>query len=304
MPGTPRSLRPSRDSRMDSTPPSRPDEAPLGRRSARPTLAPQPPEYPAPAREGRMALLEAELERLRSERASEADETAGMLVHIAESERMRVSAQSQAVEAGERAGVLEARLEAAQRQIHELEAEVAGARTLWAASQAELTSAREQLTSTQRQLASTNEQLTSAHEQQTATNEQLTAARAQLTATGEQLTSAREQLTSTNQELASAREQLTSTNQQLASAREQLTSTSQELASANESMASALEMLEEMERREEMAASMRTRGLRDAVRALGRVGAGSAPERVSVAPDSTVEIVGTHDVEWDLELAE
>jgi chromosome segregation ATPase len=267
MPGTPRSLRPSRDSRMDSTPPSRPDEVPLGRRSARPTLAPQQPEYPVQAREGRMALLEAELERLRSERASEADETAGMLVHIAESERMRVSAQVQAVEAGERAGVLEARLEEARQRIDELEVALGGARSQWAASQAELTSA-------QTELASALEQLTSVHAQ---------------------FASTREQLTSANAELTAERAQLTSVHAQLGSAREQLTS-------AHESMASALEMLEEMERREEMAASMRARGLRDAVRALGRDNASPAPERVSVSPESTVEIVGTHDVDWDLEV--
>lgn len=223
-----------------------------------------------------MALLEAELERLRSERASEADETAGMLVHIAESERMRVSAQSQAVEAGERAGVLEARLEHAQRHIDELEIELAGARSQWAASQAELTSAREQLTQM-------NAQLTSAHTK---------------------LTSAGEELSSAHAKLGSTREELTAAHAQAATTREQLTSAQAKLAAADESMASALGMLEEIERREEMAASMRTRGLRDAVRALGRGGPGPALERVSVAPESTVEIVGTHDVDWDLEVGE
>jgi chromosome segregation ATPase len=196
MPDTRRPPRSSRDTRIDSTPPAALDEAPLGRVHTRPTLVPA---------EGRVASLQAEVERLRSERASDADETAGMLVHIAESERMRAAALSEAVEAGERAGALQANLESARRRIEELERELAGIRTQWALSKSQLSS-------------------------------------------------------------------------------------------AHQTMASALGVLEEMERREEMASSMRSRGLRDALRALGRDGA--------TAPDSSVEIIGVHEMEWELDLAD
>jgi chromosome segregation ATPase len=219
MPDTRRPSPLSRDARIDSTPPPAIAEAPLGRLLARPSLAP----------DGRVASLEAEVQRLRSERANDADETAGMLVHIAESERMRAAAYSEAVEAGERAGTLRAHLESARRRIDELELELGGMRTKWALSEAQLSSARETMTS-------------------------------------------------------------------------------------------ALGMLEEMERREEMAASMRARGLREALRALARDArdedrptpdagfpsgetSASSQGQASSAPESSVEIVGVHE-EWELDLAE
>lgn len=79
----------------------------------------------------KVANLEAEVERLRAERATDADETAGMLVRIVESDRMRSAAQVIAVEAKERAGALQAdlnramqRIESLERQLDELEHEV------------------------------------------------------------------------------------------------------------------------------------------------------------------------------------
>ena len=202
--------RPSRDPRIDSTPPSALGEAPLGH-IPRATLA------PAGRRAG--GHLEAEVERLRTERESDADEAAGMLVHIAQSERMRVAAQSQAVQAGERAGALQADLDQAMQRIDELEVEVAGLRQQWVASEARLNA-------------------------------------------------------------------------------------------AHETISAAFGALEDLERREEMTASMRARSIRDTLRALGGnpaepVGAeSSSRERVSQGPDSSVEIVGTHDLEWEMDLAE
>jgi hypothetical protein len=89
-----------------------------------------------------MASLQAEVERLRAERATDADETAGMLVQIAESERMKAAAQSHAAEAEGRADVLRADLDQAHTRIDELEAEVEGLRRSWAASEQQLSAVR------------------------------------------------------------------------------------------------------------------------------------------------------------------
>ena len=62
-----------------------------------------------------------------------------------------------------------------------------------------------------------------------------------------------------------------------------------------------------MERREELAASLRARAVRDALRELGRGRESQSADSESVGtsgPESSVEVVGTHDVEWDLDLAE
>ena len=239
MPDTRKPSRASRDPRIDSTPPSALDEAPLGS-MPRSTLAPGgrntvvpgdrstvvPGDRSTVAPSGRRASddLEAEVERLRIERESDADEAAGMLVQIAQSERMRVAAQSQAEEAGERAGALQADLDQAMERIDELEIELAGLRQQWVASEARLNA-------------------------------------------------------------------------------------------AHETMSAALGLLEDLERREEMTASMRARSIRDTLRALGGGSAeseqpeSSSRQRVSKGPDSrgpdsSVEILGTQDVDWELELAE
>jgi chromosome segregation ATPase len=196
--------RPSKDPRLDSKPPAALGEAPLAPSSQ---LSPS----------ARVASLQAEVERLRAERDFDADETAGMLVQIAESERMRAVAQSQVVVASERVETLQSALAEAQSRVAALEAEAA-----------EL---REQ------------------------------------------------------QSLAEAR-----------------------LSSARESIAAAVALLEEMERREEMASSMRTRAVRDMLHTLGRAAenplAEAPPGEQAAGPESSVEIVGTHDLEWDLALAE
>lgn len=195
--------RPSRDPRVDSAPPDPLDEAPLAQADhvahtfSRPTLAPP---------STRLASLEAEVERLQAERANDADDTAGMLVRLAESERMQITAHSLTVEAEARTGALEADLGEARRRVEELELEATDLR-----EQGRLSEAR--------------------------------------------------------------------------------------LGAARETMAAALRLIEELERREEIAASIRTRAIRDALRALGGQPAASA------APESSVGMVGTHDPEWELDLA-
>jgi septal ring factor EnvC (AmiA/AmiB activator) len=212
MPDTRKPSRPSRDPRLDSTPPAALGEVPLGPMPAAATLPPAG---------GRVASLQAEVERLRAERETDADETAEMLVQIAESDRMRAAAQSQATVAGERVGALESDLDEARVRIDALEAEVVGLREQWSVSESRLRAARD-------------------------------------------------------------------------------------------AISSALTLLEEMERREEMGASMRARAMRDTLHALGREAQGvaerdakAAPsEEPSAGPESSVEIVGTHDLEWDFDLAE
>lgn len=208
MPDTRKPSRPSKDPRLDSKPPAALDEVlPMGRPS--PHAATVPPA-------GRVASLQAEVERLRAERESDVDETAGMLVQIAESERMRAAALSQAVVASERGDALQSDLAEARSRVEALEVEVAGLRQQWSLAEERLSSARE-------------------------------------------------------------------------------------------TIATALTLLEEMQRREELASSMRARSVRDTLRTLG--GEAEDPQAKAPAgdqasgPESSVEIVGTHDLEWDLDLA-
>jgi hypothetical protein len=226
--------RPSRDSRLDSKPPAALGEVPLGPSPYAATIPPS----------GRVATLQAEVERLRAERETDADETAGMLVQIAESDRMRAAAQSEATVAAERLETLEADLDQARLRVDALEVELSGLREQWSLSEARLIAARETISAAQT-------------------------------------------------------------------------------------------LIEDMERREEMASSMRARAVRDTLRALGRDGREDrdgrdahgdrdargarddanrdvpssaamkvAPEERGSAPESSVEIVGTHDLEWDFDLAE
>ncbi|HEY5145958.1 MAG TPA: hypothetical protein VII82_04295 [Polyangiaceae bacterium] len=131
--------RAQKDPRVDSTPPTPLDEAPLAHLQhvahtfSRPASAP---------RLERLASLEAEVERLRSELANDADDTAGMLVRIAESERLRVSVHAMALEAGARAGALETELERASQRVKDLEAELDGLRQQWSLAEARLSASR------------------------------------------------------------------------------------------------------------------------------------------------------------------
>lgn len=99
--------RPPRDSRADSAPPVQ-EETFVRRASA--DIIPT-----------RIAALQAEVTRLTSERAAEADDLAAMLVRVAETERAKVAAMT-------RAGEVEARAAALQTRAEGLEAELAAVR--------------------------------------------------------------------------------------------------------------------------------------------------------------------------------
>jgi len=126
----------TRDPRIDSTPPSALDETPLAPLHVAHAFS-RPPRFE------RLANLEAEVERLRGELANDADDTAGMLVRIAESERRHVTAHALAIDARERATVLEAELANAHERMRELELELAGLREQWSLAEARLGAARE-----------------------------------------------------------------------------------------------------------------------------------------------------------------
>jgi hypothetical protein len=128
--------RQTRDPRIDSTPPSALDETPLAPLHVAHTFS-RPPRFE------RLANLEAEVERLRGELANDADDTAGMLVRIAESERRHVTAHTLAIDASARASALEAELAKANERMQELELELAILRQQWSLSEGRLGAARE-----------------------------------------------------------------------------------------------------------------------------------------------------------------
>jgi chromosome segregation ATPase len=118
---------------MDSSPP--PSEESLGRPISRTAFSPV----------GRVAALEAEVERLKNERANDADETAGMLVQIAQSERMRAAAVSRADHADDLVTALQNEIESARERVTELEGELARAQREAANAAARLAAAQKAL---------------------------------------------------------------------------------------------------------------------------------------------------------------
>ena len=91
MPDTRKPSRPSRDPRLDSSPPAALGEAPLD---------PTPSAVTVPPAGVRVATLQAEVERLRAGRETDADETAECSCRSPESDRMRAAALSEAMVAG------------------------------------------------------------------------------------------------------------------------------------------------------------------------------------------------------------
>jgi chromosome segregation ATPase len=117
-----------------------------------------------------------------------------------------------------------------------------------------------------------------------------------------------ERLGALQSDLAEAQSRVEALEVEVAGLRQQRSLAESRLTAARETIAAALTLLEEMQRREEMASSMRARSVRDTLRTLSRAAAdphADAP-RVDPAsgPESSIEIVGTHDLEWDLDLAE
>jgi chromosome segregation ATPase len=109
-------------------------------------------------------------------------------------------------------------------------------------------------------------------------------------------------------DLEAARSRVDALEVEVAGLREQWSLAEARLSTARETISTALALLEEMQRREEMTSSMRARSVRDTLHALGR-GAADAeskapPSDRASGPESSVEIVGTHDMDWDLDFAE
>src|SRR5260370_10162215 len=108
MPDSGRTKRPSsqrlrlRDPRVDSSPPPARAEN-VHRRASRPRLE---------AAAIRIASLQAEVERLKADRANDADTVAEMLVRIADAERAKTAANARASEAERRAGASVGELDA------------------------------------------------------------------------------------------------------------------------------------------------------------------------------------------------
>jgi chromosome segregation ATPase len=249
--GRPRSRPPPRDARAEDSLPSLDGEAEPRRMTVRPTLELLP---------ARIAVLEAELVRLKDERGAEADELARMLVRIAESERAKAATEQHAEFLAERVQELEANLEQARRETAEAtelvtrRAELAelsaadGAASL-ERMRAELHADRSRLTDLETKLARTRRERTD--EQAT-----LRAARVEL-----------------EQQTARALEDERSA---AARARQQAAAAEVELAAIRERLAQAVVLVEKIERREEMAAALRSRSLEQARQLL-------AGETVSVA---------------------
>ena len=104
-----------RDPRADSDRPAAPEEAPL--------VSGRPPSRPRTDAIGRIAALEAEIERMKSERAHDADQMGEMLVRVATVERTRAAAENRAVAAELQAGDLRAELAQLKARCAQLEAE-------------------------------------------------------------------------------------------------------------------------------------------------------------------------------------
>jgi hypothetical protein len=108
------------------TPGSRPSVRPVtgARASLRPGVAQRPSSRPG---FDRSVTLEAEIERLKAARAEDADVTAAMLVRIAESERLRLAAQT-------RCGELDAELAQMRQRVAAAEARLDGTRSTMASA--------------------------------------------------------------------------------------------------------------------------------------------------------------------------
>jgi hypothetical protein len=107
-----------RDPRGDSDPPASAEEAPLQAIPPVPSSRPKGIALP-----GRLAALEAEVERLVGERAHDADQIAEMLVRIAAAERARAAADSRAAAAEQYASALRAEVERLRARCAEIDAE-------------------------------------------------------------------------------------------------------------------------------------------------------------------------------------
>jgi hypothetical protein len=151
-----RSRPPPRDPRVDSTPPSAQEDAPLA------GLARAPSARPRDAAASRVATLEAELARLREQHAADADQVAEMLVRIADAERAKSAAEKRATESDEHAETLSVALGLEKARATQLEADG------WEVSEAAVREARGQLEAERAALATAQKQLADARQAMTA----------------------------------------------------------------------------------------------------------------------------------------
>ncbi|MDP9001942.1 MAG: hypothetical protein M3O46_17720 [Myxococcota bacterium] len=227
----------------------------------------------------RIATLESELARLKQERQAEADNLARMLVRIADAERARTVAEGRASELTARVRELESMredvargTEAMNQALHR--AELAEQSASDGAAALERT--REELQADRARFMNLEAKLARLRREH-----------------GEELAALR----STHAEASLQAERLLSEERStLSRVRQQATTAEVSLASSRERVAQATSLVEEMERREEMAAAIRARALEQTRRALaGEEGVDMvgdpAPLLVSSRPSRTPQPV-------------
>jgi hypothetical protein len=112
-----RSRPPPRDPRADSAPPASTEETPLQ------AVARPPSSRPRPEIATRLFALEADLERMKSDRAHDADQIGEMLGRIAAAERTREAAVARALAAEDQAARLRSELAELKARCAQLEAD-------------------------------------------------------------------------------------------------------------------------------------------------------------------------------------
>jgi len=210
----------------------------------------------------RIAALEVELARLGEERGAEADELARMLVRVAEAERARATAEERSAELAERVRALETQLEQARREDEAMRHQVRrSAETL------ELAARRAGLA--EKSASDGAAALERAGAELEADRTRLTDLEARLARTR------REHLAELATLRAAHDEASSRTNRALeeerasgAQFRQQAIAAQAELSTLKEAVAKTAALVDEMERREEMTAALRSRALRDARRIL------------------------------------
>ncbi len=269
MPDTRKPSRAVRDPRADSQSPPRRDESPLGRPTVRPGESSTMPVG------SRVASLEAEIERLRAERAIDADETANMLLRIVESDRMRADAE---------------------RMRQESERLRAEAERMRIAAQA-MASESQAMASESRAMAS--------------------AAQERACALQVDLDLSRSRIEELERSVQVYERSAAGYDQSVQGFESTIRGLDLQLQGLRATLSDACGLLEDLLLREEIAAGVRVRNVREVLAALTGVAppAGAPPEPAAGTAaetangeeraqtlESSVEIVGTH--EWDLDLAE
>lgn len=238
----PRSRPPARDARVEGMATPHHSESPPRRTASRPKIDALP---------ARIAALEDELARLKEERGAEADNLARMLVRIAEAERARTVAEDRAHELVERVRELETIREEVRRGTEALNQ---------ATHRAEL--AERSASDGAAALERTREELQADRARFMTLEAKLARIRREH---GDELGALRAAHADANLQAARTLEEERSVG---ARARQQAAAAEVSLASTRERLAQAAKLVEEIERREEMAGALRARALEQTRRAL------------------------------------